>query len=145
MVDDGKRSSYPEIGNERSCKRPMISFFLRWNLLFNRNEYSRFTKKTYLVLLHLLLKLLLLHETNISLSLLHGLRIAHVAAAAVAAMTGIVGIGVGMVEIRYSNRRIGDRVRIADRRVTGRRHLWMDKKNCHELLNFQQIGLAPKH
>lgn len=45
-----------------------------------------------LILLHLLVKLLLLHETNGSLSLLHCLRIAHSASTTVATVTGVVGV-----------------------------------------------------
>jgi len=62
-----------------------------------------------LILLHLLLELLLLHETDVPLSLLHGLGISHaVAAAAVAAVTEVVGVDVGIVKVRISDRRIGD-------------------------------------
>lgn len=84
-----------------------------------------------LILLHMLLKLLLLHESYIPLPLLHGLGIRHVvvavavdvtAGAAVATVTDVMGIDVGVVEVWDSDGRIGDRMGIAYRRRARRRH-----------------------
>lgn len=97
-----------------------------------------------LILLHLLLKLLLLHETNCSLSLLHSLGVSVSAATAamthvvgvIAAMAGVVGaaatsgvMGVMMIEIRISDWRIGDRMRISDRRWTR----WSHRLRGHDV------------